>query len=139
MASNKTAIEPVSAQDFIANSVEPSRRAEAEVLAAMFQEEAGDLQVWTGGMLGAGTYTYAYPSGRKGEWFPTGFAMRKAQITLYFLAGFDHQSDLLEKVGKYKLGQSCFYVKKLTDIDLDVVRQMIRRNQENMGKVSAPE
>lgn len=136
MSTNKTQIEPISADDFLAEIAEPGRREEAETLAKLFREEAGELNVWTGGMVGAGIYTYAYPGGRTNQWFPTGFAIRKAKITLYFLAGFDVQEDLLKQVGKHKVGKSCFYVNKLADIDLEVVRKMIHRNQENMGRVS---
>lgn len=136
MADNKTKIEPISAADFVAAMADDKRRAEAEALLRLFGE-AGPLQVWTGGMVGAGVYTYAYPSGRTAEWFPTGFAIRKSSITLYFMAGFDHQADLLARVGKHKLGQSCLYVNKLADIDLDVVREMIQRNREHMVHVSA--
>jgi hypothetical protein len=69
------------------------------------QEASGEVPVmWGDNIVGLGSYHYKYTSGRQGDWFITGFSLRKRDLPLYVMAGFDHYSDLLEKLGKYKTG-----------------------------------
>ena len=81
--------------------------------------------MWGDSLIGFGQYKYQYASGRKGEWFRVGFSPRKQNITLYIMNGFSKYQHLLERLGKHKTGKSCLYINKLSDIDVDVLKQMI--------------
>lgn len=82
--------------------------------------------MWGSSIVGFGKYAYKYDSGHSGEICMTGFSPRKANITLYVLAGFPQQAKLLEQLGKYKSGKGCLYIKKLTDVDTDVLENLIK-------------
>ena len=80
---------------------------------------------WGPAIIGFGTYHYRYESGREGDWFLTGFSPRKNDLTLYIMAGFDRYDSIMKRLGKYKTGKSCLYIKKLADIDRDALRELI--------------
>ena len=73
--------------------------------------------MWGPGIVGYGSYHYTYASGREGDWFLTGFSPRKQSLTLYMGIGFKGNEALLKKLGKYKTGKSCLYVKRLEDLE----------------------
>jgi hypothetical protein len=96
-------------------------------------EVTGDEpRLWGRGMVGFGTYHYRYESGREGDWFVTGFAPRKSDLTLYIMAGFDRYEALMSRLGKYRTGKSCLYVKRLADVDEAVLRELV---EESVGWV----
>ena len=82
--------------------------------------------MWGSSIVGYGRYHYRYESGREGEFFLTGFAPRKQALTIYVISGFMAHADLMQKLGKYKTGKSCLYVKRLDDIDHEVLTQLIQ-------------
>ncbi len=90
--------------------------------------------LWGDSIVGFGRYHYTYESGREGDWFLTGFSPRKQNLTLYIMAGFDDYDDLMNKLGKYKTGKSCLYVKKLQDIDLPILKQLIKQSVVHTSK-----
>lgn len=82
--------------------------------------------MWGSSIIGFGSYHYKYDSGREGDWFLTGFSPRKKNLSIYIMAGFDRYQELIRDLGKYKTGASCLYVNKLEDIELTVLRELIR-------------
>ena len=92
-------------------------------------------KMWGDSMVGFGTYHYKYASGREGDWFLTGFSPRKTNISLYFLAGFDKYEDLMDRLGKYKTGKGCLYVKTLEDIDAKTLKTLIKKSLADMKKL----
>ena len=84
-----------------------------------------DPQTWGSGIIGFGSYHFKYDSGREGDWFLTRFAPRKKEITLYILAGFPEHDDLMQKLGKYRTGKGCLYLKRIDDIDLSVLNELV--------------
>ncbi len=82
-------------------------------------------------MIGFGTLSLKYASGRDVDWFPVGFSPRKQNLTLYFSYDIAKQADLLKKLGKHKTGKGCLYINHLKDVDQDVLEQMIRRGLED--------
>jgi hypothetical protein len=88
-------------------------------------------KIWASSMIGFGDYHYKYASGHEGDWFLIGFAPRKQNLTMYILSGFEQQEHLLEKLGKYKAGKGCLYIKDLEDIHLPTLRELIRRSFEH--------
>ncbi|MFK7878371.1 DUF1801 domain-containing protein [Roseobacter sp.] len=109
-------------------TVMPIRRQhEAESLNRIFQQATGwQPKLWKGGILGYGTYDYTYASGRSGTHLATGFAPRKAKLSVYIMPGYADFAAILQNLGKHKLGKSCLYINKLEDVDLTVLNQLIR-------------
>lgn len=94
-------------------------------------------RLWGTNMVGFGTYHYRYASGREGDWFLTGFSPRKANLTLYILAGFERYEVLLARLGKFKTGKSCLYIKRLADIDEGTLRELVAASVEHMRRAYA--
>ncbi|GAB4315596.1 MAG: hypothetical protein Kow00117_07540 [Phototrophicales bacterium] len=129
MSQNKTVPTDGDVVAFL-NSVEPQKkRADSFAILELIQQVTGEQPVmWGDSIIGFGRYHYRYHSGREGEWLVTGFSPRKQAITLYIMAGFDDYGDLLQKLGKYKIGKSCLYIKKIEDINLDILRELVQRS-----------
>jgi len=108
------------------------RRADARELCALLSEITGERPVlWASGIVGSGSYHYRYDSGREGDAPLAGFAPRSAHLVIYLDGRFtDRQERLLERLGPHKTGKSCLYVKRLADIDLDVLRTLVTRSME---------
>ena len=124
-----------SVEDFI-SAVEPeSKRDDARVVMKLMQKITGEKPVmWGPSIVGFGKYRYVYESGREGDWMLTGFSPRKQALTLYLMSGYDQMDALLKKLGKHKSSVSCLYVKRLSDIDLEVLEEMIRKSIEIVKK-----
>lgn len=82
--------------------------------------------MWGATMVGYGQYHYEYASGHRGDALATGFSPRKANLSLYGLTGQPEAPDLLERLGKHKLGKACLYINTLADVDLEVLEELIR-------------
>lgn len=131
---NKTRPTDVDPMDFIA-SVEPAvRREDAYRLVKIMREETGEEPYMYGpSIVGFGSYHYKYESGREGDAPVSAFSPRKAQLVVYLIADYeDVYADLLARLGPYKVGKTCLYIKKLADIDEDVLRQMIRDSHQRV-------
>jgi hypothetical protein len=89
-------------------------------------------KMWGSSIVGFGSYHYKYESGREGDWFLTGFSPRKENLTLYIMAGFSRYDALLKQLGKTKTGKSCLYIKKLEDVDLGKLKQLIEASVAHM-------
>jgi hypothetical protein len=98
-----------------------------EIMRQMTQEEP---EMWGGSIIGFGQYHYIYASGHEGDAPKVGFSPRKQNLTLYLTYGFEENRDLMEKLGKYKTGKACLYVKRLSDVDVDILRELIKRSYE---------
>lgn len=115
----------VSVADFIAAVENPRRRADAEVLCALFEEISGETpKMWGPSIIGFGKYHYRYDSGHEGDAPRLGFSPRKAQTVVYLMPGFAGQEDMLARIGKVKTSVSCMYVNRLDQIDLGILREM---------------
>ncbi|WP_340199055.1 DUF1801 domain-containing protein [Ascidiimonas sp. W6] len=126
MAENKTKPTQVSVVDFL-NKIEDSqkRKDSFELLEIMKKLTGEEAVLWGPSLIGFGTYHYKYESGREGDFFLTGFSPRKQNLTIYIMSGFSKYEVLMNKLGKHKTGKSCLYIKKLTDIDISVLEELI--------------
>ena len=114
---------------FIDGIQDERKRADARLVAAMMAEITGErARMWGTSIVGFGTYHYRYDSGREGDFFETGFSPRKRALTLYVMAGFADYGDLLAQLGEYTTGKSCLDLKRLADVDQDVLRRLLRRS-----------
>ena len=135
MAQNKTQVTAQAVTDFIASVDHPTRRADAVTLDGLFRKVTGwKPQMWGPTIIGYGTYHYVYDSGREGDFLATGFSPRKANLSLYIMPGYAEMGDMLDRLGKYKTGKSCLYINKLSDVDINVVEEIIRAGLDDLAR-----
>ena len=134
-ATNKTVPTDASVDAWIAEIADEKRRRQCRTLHELMADVTRrPPKLWGGSIVGFGTYHYKYESGREGDFFLTGFANRKQSLTLYIMAGFSEYDDLLARLGPHKTGKSCLYVKDLDAIDMNVLRQLVRKSVAHMRK-----
>ncbi|MEM8811419.1 MAG: DUF1801 domain-containing protein [Pseudomonadota bacterium] len=115
-----------SVDDFLASVTNEQRRQDAIDLCRRMGRLTGETPVlWGDSIVGFGSYTYRYESGHGGSFMLTGFAPRKTALVVYILAGFDRRPELLARMGTFKTGKSCLYLKRLSDVDDAVLDELI--------------
>jgi len=121
------------------NSVsdEKKRQDSFTIMELMKQVTGQEPEMWGDSIVGFGSYHYKYESGREGDWFITGFSPRKQNLTLYIMSGFDEYDQLLGKLGKHTIGKSCLYIKKIDDVDVDVLKELVRKSVKHMENTDA--
>lgn len=129
MAELKTKLNDASVEKFL-NSVEDEEKRELsyKILELMKKITKEEPKMWGTSIIGFGTYHYKYKSGQEGDWMQVGFSPRKQALTLYIMSGFSKYEDLMNKLGKYKTGKSCLYIKKEEDIDFKVLKELIAQS-----------
>jgi len=128
MAELKTKPSEASVGTFLAGVPDEARRADCQALVKLMKSVTkARPRMWGPSIVGFGSYRYKYDSGREGEWFLAGFSPRKSDLTLYIMSGLGPHAGLLRKLGRHKTGKSCLYIKRLADVDLDVLRELIER------------
>ncbi|KQB39575.1 DUF1801 domain-containing protein [Flavobacterium aquidurense] len=134
MAKNKTTETQSSVVDFINAFVEDeAKRKDAFELTRIMQEVTHfKPKMWGPSIIGFGSYHYKYASGHEGDAPLVGFSPRKAAISLYIYTSAENKDELLSKLGKHKASKGCIYIKKLTDIDLEVLKNMITLSVEHL-------
>jgi hypothetical protein len=122
MAENKTKATELSVAAFIDTLTDPARRADAKALVKLMQSAAGEKpKMWGPSIIGFGSHHYKYDSGREGDMPLVGFSPRKAATVLYGMNASSDSKALLAKLGKYTTGKGCLYIKKLADVDQEVL------------------
>lgn len=135
MADLKTKKTTASVAEFIKSISDDQTRKDCQTVSKLMEKATGAKpKMWGPSIVGFGDYHYKYESGREGDWFITGFSPRKQNLTLYIMAGFSANDDLMKKLGKYKTGKSCLYVKSLDDIDMKVLEKLITESVKFMKK-----
>ena len=126
MAEAKTRATDASVNGYIASRASDEQHADCIVLLSLLGSITGERpKMWGPSMVGYGSYRYTYESGRRGEFFKTGFAIRGRELVVYLPADGQNQAALLAQLGKHKMGKSCLYFKRLADIDLSVLERLI--------------
>ncbi|PKM66492.1 MAG: hypothetical protein CVU95_10950 [Firmicutes bacterium HGW-Firmicutes-2] len=112
------------------NSVEnPKRQEDAYKLLDIFTETTGlKAKMWGPSMIGFGSYHYKYTSGHEGDAMLVGFSPRKAKVSLYFATGDTEREQLLQELGKHTTGKACVYINKLEDVNVDVLKTLIKQS-----------
>lgn len=132
VSENKTQKTGASVEGFLESVQNARRREDGFAVLAMMREITGlEPEMWGPSIIGFGDYHYKYESGREGDFFLTGFSPRKQSLTLYIMDGLEGHGDLLEKLGKHRTGAACLYINKLADVDVDVLRDLIRISFES--------
>lgn len=126
MAEAKTKKTSQSAREFVAAIPDPAVRADCETIYELMYNATKEEGVMYGAsIVGFAEYEYRYASGRSGVWPKIGFSPRKQSLSIYLTAGFENKSELLAQLGKHSIGKSCLYVKRLSEIDIAVLKKMI--------------
>jgi hypothetical protein len=126
MAELKTKKSAASVEDFLNTTTDESKRRDAFVILEMMGQISGsEPRMWGTSIVGFGDRHYHYASGREGDWFVVGFSPRKENLTLYLTFGGIEDIELVKKLGKYKAGKGCLYIKRLQDVNLDVLKELI--------------
>jgi hypothetical protein len=117
---------------FLDKIADETRRTECyAILDMMKRVTKTEPKIWGSGLVGFGNYHYKYDSGHEGDCFVTGFASRKEALTLYITAGVGRFPKLLAKLGKHKAGKGCLYIKKLDDVNLSVLEDLVKQSVEH--------
>lgn len=139
MSENKTRPTNQSVIEFLQAVPDEKKRQDSFILLDVLREATGFKPVmWGDAIIGYGSYHYRYASGREGDAALAGFSPRKDSLVIYITSGFDLMADLLPALGKHKRSVSCLYVKSLKDIDLEVLKTMIRRSVAHMQATNEP-
>jgi len=135
MAENKTKPTNASVLDFITQIESEQKRKDTQALIELFEKITGAKAVlWGPSIIGFGQYHYKYESGREGDFMLVGFSPRKANFSLYIMAGFSKYDHYLEKLGKFKTSKACLYIKRLSDIDFSVLSDLVEDSVQTMRK-----
>lgn len=133
MAKLKTRKTNASVTIFLKSVADDDRRKDCQTLVRLMKRAVGaEPKMWGSSIVGFGHYHYKYVSGRENDWFLAGFSPRKQDLTLYIMAGFDRYDALMDKLGKHKTGKSCIYIKRLADIDVAVLEELISASVKHM-------
>jgi hypothetical protein len=135
MAQNKTQPTAADVEAFLAAIDPPARQADARAVAEIMQRVSGwPPRLWGPSIVGFGTYHYRYDSGREGDGPRIGFSPRKAALTLYIMGGFARQQDLMDRLGTHTTGKACLYLKRLSDVDLSVLEELVAESLAHMRR-----
>ena len=135
MAELKTQPNDQNVEAFLNSVDNDAKRQDALTILEMMKQITGENpKMWGNSIIGFGNFHYKYESGREGDWFVTGFSPRKQNLTVYLMSGFEGKSDLLNQLGKHKIGKGCLYIKKLEDIQLNTLKTLIQNSVEETRK-----
>ncbi len=135
MAELKTKKTSASVAAYLNAITDKQKRSDCKAVAKMMRDATGKrARMWGGSLVGYGSYDYKYASGREGTWFVCGFSPRAQNITIYIMPGFSGFKKLMNKLGKYKTGKSCLYIKKLQDVDQKTLGELITGSVKEMRR-----
>ena len=137
MADLKTKRNKGDVEAFLNSVADEKKRQDSFTILDFMKKVTGmEPEMWGDSIIGFGSYHYKYASGREGDWFLTGFSPRVQNLTLYIMAGFDNYDQLLGKLGKYSTGKSCLYIKRIEDVDMDVLKELVEQSVEHMKRTN---
>jgi hypothetical protein len=136
MAELKTQRNKAGVLEFLKKNPNPEQLKDTLSLLKIFKTITGEKPaMWGSSIVGYGSYHYkSERSSQEGDWPLTGFSPRKQALSIYIMTGFKPYPDLMKKLGKYKTGSSCLYIKRLSDIDLVVLKKLISQSFRDMKK-----
>jgi len=135
MVELKTRPTDASVEEFLEAVEHPQRRADGfELLRLMKEVTQEEPVMWGTSIIGFGNYHYKYASGREADWLKVGFSPRKRSLSVYLVLDMDEISDLREELGKHRVGKGCLYINKLSDVDIEVLKKIIKRSYEALER-----
>ena len=135
MTELKTQKNDASVEDFLNTITDERKRTDSFTILELMKEVTGEAPaMWGTSIVGFGNYHYKYATGREGDMPITSFSPRKQNLTLYIMSGFDQYDELLSQLGKHSTGKACLYIKKLDQINLDILRELVKHSVEHMAQ-----
>ena len=129
MAEIKTKLNDRSVTHFLNGIPDVQKREDCFALVKLMQGATkAEPKMWGSSIVGFGSYHYAYASGHEGDICLIGFSPRKQNLTLYLTTGFEPYAELLKKLGKYKTGKACLYIKRLSEVDMPTLQKIIKQS-----------
>jgi len=129
MAELKTRVNDQSVTAFLDKVSDDQRRQDCYAILEMMKEATGaEPKMWGDSIVGFGSYHYKYATGREADWLLIGFSPRKQNLTLYFMTGFTDYEGILSRLGKFTTGKGCLYIKKLDDVNLAALQELITQS-----------
>jgi hypothetical protein len=126
MAEPKTRPTRASVAAYIKRLPDERTRADCLTLVSLMEKVTGEKAVmWGPSIIGFGTYRLAYADGSEADWPIAGFSPRKQDLTIYLMGVFDRRADLMKKLGKHRTGKVCLYIKRLADVDMKVLKELV--------------
>ena len=130
---NKTVRTKASVAEFLRQIADPAKRKDCRKIARIMRAATSkNAKMWGDSIVGYGAYDYRYASGRAGTFFLTGFSPRAHNIVIYIMPGFTHYASLMQQLGKFKTGKSCLYLKSLSDVDENLLAELIEQSVRDM-------
>lgn len=131
----KTKVNDASVEAFLNSVPDEEKRQDAFKILKLTQQVTKEQpKMWGTSIVGFGSFHYKGASGREGDWMMIGFSPRKQNLTLYIMPGVERYPTLLKKLGKYSTGKSCLYIKRLSDIDTAVLKDLMKQSIQEMKK-----
>ena len=135
MAEIKTQRNQRSVDAFLQSIPDEQKRKDAFTIVDIMRKAArAEPEMWGTNIVGFGTSRIHYANGREADWFLTGFSPRKQNLTLYIMGGFEQHGELLKSLGKHKTAKSCLYINRLDDVNLPILRKLIKQSVQSMKK-----
>ena len=136
---NKTMPHGLKVSDYLDQIIDPQRQADCRRLHELMRDIVGETpKIWgsklSSGIVGFGEYHYKYNSGREGDALRLGFANRAQNISIYIMPGYQDFVDQLSRLGKHKIGKACLYIKRLSDVDEAVLREIMVESVRQMDE-----
>ncbi|MGI9054397.1 MAG: DUF1801 domain-containing protein [Pyrinomonadaceae bacterium] len=123
-----------SVEDFLNEIADEQQREDAKKISEMMRKASKqEPKMWGASIVGFGEYQYTYASGREGDWMRIGFSPSKQNLTVYIMDGFEKYDELMAQLGKYKTGKSCLYIKRLSDVDEKVLKELIAESVKHFN------
>ena len=133
----KTKVNDASVTEFLESIEDESKRNDTHTILDMMQKIAKTgPKMWGSSIIGLGSYHYVGKSGREGDWFLIGVSPRKQNLTLYAAGHWDFNTGLLAKLGKHSMGKGCLYIKRLSDVNLSILEQLINESFVNATRLA---
>jgi uncharacterized protein DUF1801 len=133
MAELKTKPTTASVTEFLNALNDEERRKDCFTVVKIMQKATGAKpKMWGPSIVGFGDYRYTNARGQGTDWFVIGFSPRKSDLTLYVMPGSPRHGELLKTLGKHKTGKACVYIKRLADVDQDVLRMLVEESVEQV-------
>ncbi|CAN5694426.1 hypothetical protein BH23CHL5_BH23CHL5_26240 [soil metagenome] len=133
----KTVPTSLSLENYLSAIDDNQRQTDCRTLAAMMTSATGNPAVlWGSSIVGFGKYRYTYETGHSGESPMIGFAPRSRQITFYIMSGIEIFDDLTSRLGKFKKGKACLYIRRLADVDLEVLDSLIEQSVQRVRETN---
>ena len=137
-STNKTVATDADVGAFIAGIDDPRKQEDANALLQLLGDVTGEQpKMWGPSIVGFGQQHHKYGSGREGDWFVLGFSPRKQNLTLYLPGYLEEFRPVLDRLGKYTTGKGCLYLKRLSDADQGVLRELLETSVKRQRERSS--